>query len=461
MNGTAIRIAPLAAIALALALPMPGAAQNSDILDSDRIMLELLLKHSARLRRVDTYVQRIKKGEIENVILAAPDGSPVCASNCRVFKVEEVTDGGTTIRQERLLTAPEVMRLAGVSPEAASLDLFSAGLIGTQDVLNQEFDRSGASAGMSQVGMPRDDGATGLEEGQPWLSPYRLMASGSVVTSAAADSVGEADRSLATSQAQAQDQYDRMSELFAGLENVGTETIDGRQTTHLQSRGANIPMEGDPAQDPRMTGADVWADTAAGVIVRHRMIGEMTENGQTREFSIDVRYSDFREVPGCDLYEPYRREMRMGGMLNEEQMAQMAEARQQLEEFERQMASLPPDQRAMAERMMGDRMDMVRSMASGGAVETVEEIEEIVCNPDLAALFGGGAATVTTSPEQLLRQIQLDLGSLGYEPGNTNGVLDTMTQIAISQYQAEAGLEVTGEPSATLASSLASAVGRQ
>ena len=97
--------------------------------------------------------------------------------------------------------------------------------------------------------------------------------------------------------------------------------------------------------------ADVWADTAAGVIVRHRMIGEMTENGQTREFSIDVRYSDFREVPGCDLYEPYRREMRMGGMLNEEQMAQMAEARQQLEEFERQMASLPPDQRAMAERM--------------------------------------------------------------------------------------------------------------
>ena len=62
--------------------------------------------------------------------------------------------------------------------------------------------------------------------------------------------------------------------------------------------------------------------------------------------------------------------------------------------------------------------------------------------------------------DDLIRMIQKDLIALGYEPGNTVGVLDTMTQVAISQFEAEAGLSVTGEPSPEVANALSVAVGR-
>ena len=116
------------------------------------------------------------------------------------------------------------------------------------------------------------------------------------------------------------------------------------------------------------------------------------------------------------------------------------------------MAEMPADQRAMVESMMGGQMDMLRSMANGGAFEQVQEVEKIICNPDVKALL------TIQMPGELpneLVQIQLNLVKLGYEPGNTEGVLDALTQVAISQYQAEHGMAVTGEPSSELASRLA------
>ena len=48
-----------------------------------------------------------------------------------------------------------------------------------------------------------------------------------------------------------------------------------------------------------------------------------------------------------------------------------------------------------------------------------------------------------------------------YAPGNTDGVLDTLTEIAISQFQAERSMAVTGQPSAQLAAALAAETTRQ
>ena len=53
--------------------------------------------------------------------------------------------------------------------------------------------------------------------------------------------------------------------------------------------------------------------------------------------------------------------------------------------------------------------------------------------------------------DKLTEIIQKDLTTLGYEPGNTKGEMTTATAIAISKFQAENGLEVTGEPSPQLA----------
>ena len=60
--------------------------------------------------------------------------------------------------------------------------------------------------------------------------------------------------------------------------------------------------------------------------------------------------------------------------------------------------------------------------------------------------------------------IQRDLIALGYDPGDANGQMSTQTIVAISKFQAENGLEVTGEASPQLAGILSAkrdAAGRQ
>ena len=77
--------------------------------------------------------------------------------------------------------------------------------------------------------------------------------------------------------------------------------------------------------------------------------------------------------------------------------------------------------------------------------------------PDLVATGMPGSAAPNEGGN-LVAIIQTHLETLGYEPGNTDGTLDTMTQVAISQYQAETGLTVTGEPSQPLADALLQSV---
>jgi hypothetical protein len=188
--------------------------------------------------------------------------------------------------------------------------------------------------------------------------------------------------------------------------------------------------------------------------------------GESRDFYIEVENSDFRNPPGCgEMFEPYRRVLRIGGMLNEEQQAQMRQAKQQFEQLEAQLAAGPADQREMVEGMLGSAMGMMRGMSDDGAIEYPEEIEEILCNPDLKALISPEVALaggpIAGGDEVDIAQIQRYLVTLGYQPGNTTGELDTLTGIAIAQFQAEHGLPVTGEPSRQLAIRLAAEIQNQ
>jgi peptidoglycan hydrolase-like protein with peptidoglycan-binding domain len=60
-------------------------------------------------------------------------------------------------------------------------------------------------------------------------------------------------------------------------------------------------------------------------------------------------------------------------------------------------------------------------------------------------------AQTTDADPELLKIIQLDLTELGYDTCNHYGELTTQTAIAISQFQAEQGLDVTGTASPQLA----------
>lgn len=65
------------------------------------------------------------------------------------------------------------------------------------------------------------------------------------------------------------------------------------------------------------------------------------------------------------------------------------------------------------------------------------------------------------SADELTRIIQQDLVTLGYEPGNTDGEATTQTVVAISKFQAEHDLEVTGEATPQLAGVIKAAIRQQ
>jgi peptidoglycan hydrolase-like protein with peptidoglycan-binding domain len=79
-----------------------------------------------------------------------------------------------------------------------------------------------------------------------------------------------------------------------------------------------------------------------------------------------------------------------------------------------------------------------------------------VSGPASAQLEIGGQAFDSGSPPagdegSLTGMIQRDLVALGYDPGSISGEMDVNTAIAISKYQAENNMAVTGEASPQLA----------
>jgi peptidoglycan hydrolase-like protein with peptidoglycan-binding domain len=60
--------------------------------------------------------------------------------------------------------------------------------------------------------------------------------------------------------------------------------------------------------------------------------------------------------------------------------------------------------------------------------------------------------------DELTQMIQKDLVTLGYDPGNTEGEATIQTAVAISKFQAEHDLEVTGEATPQLAGVIQAAI---
>ncbi|TNF84303.1 MAG: hypothetical protein EP301_10855 [Gammaproteobacteria bacterium] len=132
----------------------------------------------------------------------------------------------------------------------------------------------------------------------------------------------------------------------------------------------------------------MYVDTAEYVPLSMKMDGTMSADGKTQPMTLETRQTDYRQVPGSNMYESYRQVMSMSGMLTPEQEAQMAEAQQQLAEFEKQKASMPPQQVAMMESMMGPQLKMLENMAKGKGIEFETVVNSIQVNPALTDVAG-------------------------------------------------------------------------
>lgn len=63
--------------------------------------------------------------------------------------------------------------------------------------------------------------------------------------------------------------------------------------------------------------------------------------------------------------------------------------------------------------------------------------------------------------DDLTQMVQQDLVTLGYDPGGTDGEITTATIVAISKFQAENDMQVTGEVTPQLAGILKAAIKKQ
>lgn len=111
-------------------------------------------------------------------------------------------------------------------------------------------------------------------------------------------------------------------------------------------------------------------------------------------------------------------------------------------------AAQPGGQAESGMSALGSLMEMMNSAKDQGFAAPGAQ-QAPAANPagQSAARSSGGAlpssAQLTTG--NLTQSVQMHLQALGYDTGNTDGELSTETIIAISQFQAEKGMEATGE----------------
>ena len=341
----------------------------------------------------------------------------------------------------------------------AALDAYADGLRMTGDALEAEALRSGMPVDMifSQGPPPGEE---------PWASPNPSVMMGSMadfVEFAADAKRREAEGIPASNDAE---------RIFASAEVVGTSDINGRSAWHVRSDDLDI-TEVTNGQTFTINSVDIWIDRDDCIPLKFHLKGKATgDDGRPRDIFIEKTDTDFRQVPGTNMLMSYSQTTRMGGVLTPAEEQQMAEARKQMEEFDKQLASMPASQRAMMESMMGSRMEPMRKMLESGAFEMETRVHEVRVNegPDglieltapMGVPVGGGVVTTGSGPDLgLIGMIQRDLKTLGYFDGPVDGELGKMTVVAISRYQAENGLEVTGEATPQLAGRLSAAVDAQ
>lgn len=461
---------------------MAGKGYSPTALTSSQILEIEGVTKSERLERsgVELYEVNRQIPGMTDMMMPGPGSTSGFGDRTGVaeyFEVVSMDVDGETMRFARVVPTEEIERrkLGAMRREFADgLDAHSDSLIDIGEVLS---DRSPVLGLLGSIGLAPDtlsvgqaeltqDACAAMGRGQrtqqggeiravgaedSWLSPDPLtFLTGPACMSRYTAAVLRA-RDL--TEEQKKDEITRAREEAARrIELASREEVDGRPTYKLEMNDLNVSQTMEDGTQIDFHNAAVWIDEEFFVRRKMRMEGVMHAEGESREFFLESLDQDYRNVPGSQLYEPYRTVMRTGGMITPEQQREMQTALAELEDYERQLASMPASQRAMVERMMGDKIDQARSLATGGAVEFVMLTTSIVINPD----FGAAPSLLDGGPD-LVRNIQQGLTSLGYDPGPVTGEMNQQTAVAIVRFESDQGMEVTGQATPAVAAAIRSA----
>lgn len=161
---------------------------------------------------------------------------------------------------------------------------------------------------------------------------------------------------------------------------AGREDVDGHDCWVLSSDGADALADEvpDEVRNPKVT---VWIDRALSVPRRFRMEAEVKAEGAWTPMVMETHHDDFRDVHGLLL--PYHTLSSISGMSATLSSDKQDEMRKGMAEMQKQLDAMPPEQRAMAERMLRSRMPEMQAMLgrSGEPMETVVKDVEVNQGP--------------------------------------------------------------------------------
>jgi hypothetical protein len=172
----------------------------------------------------------------------------------------------------------------------------------------------------------------------------------------------------------------------ARAEAVGSETIGGVRThgvriedfgTLAEQYGA-IPPTGEEAASMEMDTATFYFGADDGLTRRAVIEGTVQEDGPPTPMRIEMTFEDYRTVGGMRY--PFQTTMKLSGMEESMSAEEQAELRRGLEDARRQFEQLPPAQREMMERMMGDQLRQMEGVLAGEAYEMAIRVTDLRVN---------------------------------------------------------------------------------
>ena len=153
----------------------------------------------------------------------------------------------------------------------------------------------------------------------------------------------------------------------------GRESLDGTDVHVLQIDDlSQISIAQQPApgeMDFTARSGTFYVEADRMIPRRFEFVGDAVMEGVAHEVTVEIDQMDVRDVEG--LLIPFHTTMQISGL----QAMIDPEMRAQLQEMEQQLAQLPPDQREMMERMLGDQLEQLRQMAAGDGDSMSVELE--------------------------------------------------------------------------------------
>jgi hypothetical protein len=294
----------------------------------------------------------------------------------------ELADGSGSVEYMRLVPITEAMErnspeseLSNATPEdldraAAELRLQAPAM---DQAMRNELQTAGLPGGLSYMLM-------NPPPGKPWLSPMPgdMMNNYAEMLEGAAE--GKRQAANEKSEAERDAKTDALASIAEATTIAGHETLHGRPAIHLVADDLNYTQLAND-QDFELNTLHLWVDAEKYVPLKLQMDGVASDGGESRALQIIREDMAYETAPGCEsLYLPLRTVMKISGVLNAKEQAEMAEAQEKLVEFELQMASMPAAQRDMIMRQMGPQLEMFKNMASGGGIELVSLMTGMRCN---------------------------------------------------------------------------------